>query len=124
MYDGYKSETQTICFMNPGYPGSFHPGNVSLSSTNRINDVSDIVVQLPGEINTKNIDHVVSKKLFGFYLDAGCVRGTEEYEYLLMMTGDESTPWPKPIPVFGYNEAQHHLFEANTVIILVLTTSF
>jgi hypothetical protein len=41
----------------------------------------------------------------------------KKYEYLLMMTGDPSTPWAKPIGAYGYDEVQKHLFEANTVCV-------
>jgi hypothetical protein len=61
MYDGYVAETPTICFVNPGYELDF-----------RINP------PLTGDISSKNIDHVVSKKLFGFYFPQGCIRGTDQ----------------------------------------------
>jgi hypothetical protein len=104
VFDNYGEQTSTIAIMNPGYDQSVaqrHP----------------FTPPLTGEPNAKLVDYIVKEKLFNFYFIEGCIRGSEEYLYLSSMLSDESTLWPKPVPVYGYNDAfpiAGDIFEAET----------
>lgn len=99
MHMHYVNRTTTIAMMNPGYDTSKHPFNPPLTR----------------KPNPGLIDYIVKERLFTFFLNQCCVRGSEEGELCVYMTS--TNPWPRPIKVFGYNNAfaiGGDLFEAET----------
>jgi len=99
VYDNYVNFTSTLAFMNPGYDNAAYPRDPPLTGTLQ-----------PGLI-----DYITKNRIFNFYLNDACVKGTPEYEFMLMMT--TNNPWPRPIPVYGYNDAYPiagDIFEAET----------
>jgi len=62
------------------------------------------------------IDFIVKERLFNMYMVEACIEGTADYA--LMEQIATSNPWPRPIPVFGYDDTVKVLggdvFEAET----------
>ena len=77
MYDKYADQTTTMAIMNPGYDNAVNPSDPPLT-------------QSP---NLKLTDYIVKAKLFNFYLNDACIKGTDEYELMLKMT--QYNPWPR-----------------------------
>jgi hypothetical protein len=61
-------------------------------------------------------DYIVKEKLFNFFLWFGCIPFSEEKKLLEEIS--TNNPWPKPIPVFGYDNSWEifggDLWEAET----------
>ena len=61
------------------------------------------------------IDYIVKEKLFNFFMFDQCIDGTAEHR--LMESIVTANPWPRPIAVYGYNDAwalAGDIFEAET----------
>ena len=87
MFDHHVDSTSTLSFMNP------HPLNPGL------------------------VDYIARERVFTFYLDNACIRGTAEYRFTLKMVTPSNNPWSDPVEVMGYNDAwpvAGDLFEAET----------
>lgn len=99
MYEHYIDETTTLAYMNPGYHNSENPADPPLTEQPHLGLA----------------DYMVKEKHFTFYLNDACVPTTDEYVFTLELTGNN--PWPRPIPVYGYNDAwpvAGDIFEAET----------
>jgi hypothetical protein len=101
VYETYVNDTTTIAMENPGYrQKGINPYNMELSA----------------KPETGLIDFIVKERLFAFFLWYGCAPLTKEHALMERMVA--SNPWPKPITVYGYNNAFDvfggDLFEAET----------
>lgn len=99
MYDNYINSTSTLGWMNPGYDQHQDPRNPPITH----------------DLNPKLIDYIVKAKIFNLYMNNACIEGTDDYNLLLKIT--TNNPWPRPIPVYGYNDAYPiagDIFEAET----------
>ena len=99
MYNKYVNETTTLAFMNPGYNGFENATNPPVT----------------GNLDPGLIDYIVKEKIFNFYLNDACIPDTNEYTFMSNMVNNN--PWPRPIPVYGYNDAYPiagDIFEAET----------
>eukprot|EP00039_Didymoeca_costata_P006727 m.92814 g.92814 ORF g.92814 m.92814 type:complete len:559 (-) comp13366_c0_seq1:1451-3127(-) len=99
VFEHYGNETSTMSMMDPGYDNGHDPFNPKL-------------VRTP---NLGLVDYIVKEKLFNFYMVLACIPG--EPEHALMSEMVSNNPWPRPITVFGYNDAfgiAGDLFEAET----------
>ena len=103
VFDNYANLTTGVGMMNPGWkqPDDFHP-------------IQHELVKEPGVGLT---DFIVKNRIFNFFLYLGCVPLTDAHALLERMMTDGSTPWKKPVEVYGYNDAVHFfgsIFEAET----------
>ena len=100
MFERYANATTTMSMLNPGLDVQKNQRHPPLTGT--------IIPQL--------VDYIVSHRLFNFYLNMGCIPGTEEHALLDEMV--TSGVWPVPIAVFGYDDAWPifggDIFEAET----------
>lgn len=93
--------TSTLAFMNPGLDVHGDPWSPSPPLT-----------LLP---DLSLADYIVSARLMNIWLTNGCIPGTDENALLERMVA--AAPWPRPVPVFGYNDAwpiAGDIFEAET----------
>ena len=100
MFQQHANATTALAMLNPGldvHKNQRHP-------------------PLTGTIKPDLVDFVVSRRVFTFYLNMGCIPGTEEHALLDTMV--TSGTWPLPIAVFGYDDTWPEfggdLFEAET----------
>jgi hypothetical protein len=101
VYENHVDSTTTVAMENPGYE---QPGE------------DPFIVKLTGKPQTGLIDFIVKERLFAFFLWFACADLTKEHALMEKMIG--SNPWPKPITVYGYNNAFRvfggDIFEAET----------
>eukprot|EP00759_Apiculatamorpha_spiralis_P035522 PhF_6_TR36213/c0_g1_i3/m.52849 len=106
VFDRYANRTWAMAMMNPGYNNNGGSNNSNPPVT--------------GQPDIRFTDYIVKTRLFNFYLNNGCIGGTEEYQVMSRIAASTAnvSKWQTPIPVFGYNEAWDvfggDLFEANT----------
>eukprot|EP00656_Telonema_subtile_P031086 TRINITY_DN3406_c0_g1_i1.p1 TRINITY_DN3406_c0_g1~~TRINITY_DN3406_c0_g1_i1.p1 ORF type:complete len:444 (+),score=82.85 TRINITY_DN3406_c0_g1_i1:513-1844(+) len=100
VFDRYVNSTTTLSMMNPGFDfkkSQLHP-------------------PLTGNPIIGLADFIVKERLFNMFLANGCIPLTKENA--LMQKIVQNNPWPRPISVFGYNNAHPvfggDLFEAET----------
>lgn len=102
VYDHYANATTTMAMLDPGYATSKNPFNPPLT----------------GQPNPALIDYIVKQRLFTFFLNDACIPLTSDHALMERMVAvDGKDPWPRPIPVYGYNNAYSiggDLFEAET----------
>ena len=99
MYEHYVNQTTTLAFMNPGYNGFENATNPPVT----------------GNLEPGLIDYIVKERIFNFYLNDACIPNTEEYAFMSNMVNNN--PWPRPIPVYGYDDTYPiagDIFEAET----------
>ena len=100
MYNNYIDRTTALSIMNPGY--DVHGGPAR----------DPPLTQSPNPALT---DFIVKERLFNFFLNDACIRGTDDYALTKKITS--TVKFPKPIPVYGYNDAwpiAGDIFEAET----------
>ena len=93
--------TATMAIMNPGLDVHGQPWSPS--------------PPLSKQPDLSLADFVVSALLFNFWMTSACVPGTDENALLEQMVA--GAPWPRPIAVYGYNDAYPvagDIFEAET----------
>eukprot|EP00164_Ancoracysta_twista_P004193 GFYU01005642.1.p1 GENE.GFYU01005642.1~~GFYU01005642.1.p1 ORF type:complete len:616 (-),score=228.54 GFYU01005642.1:1126-2973(-) len=99
IYKHYVDSTTSMAMLNPGWGGS--------------KPLAPKLVQAP---KLGLVDFVVKEKLFSFFLYNACIPLTEDHS--LMKTISAKNSWPRPIPVYGYNNAWNvaggDLFESET----------
>lgn len=101
VYENYGAQTTTMAKMNPGL------------DTHEARHIFN--PRLTGSLNPALVDYVVKERLFAFFLNNGCIPLTEEHALMKKMV--EKNPWPRPIPVYGYDDTygiEGDLFEAET----------
>jgi hypothetical protein len=99
VYDRYINDTTTMAWMNPGYDNAANPSDPPLTR--------DPTLGLT--------DFIVKEKLFNQFLNDACIKNTDQYEFMSKM--EVENPWPRPIPVYGYNNGwpiAGDIFEAET----------
>ena len=104
VYDNYANATTSMAFMDPGY--NQHDGGIFDPS-------------LTGTPDASLVDFIVKERLFNFYMVEACIPFTADHALMERMVAlDGSDPWPRPIPTYGYNDADNVLggdfFEAET----------
>jgi hypothetical protein len=77
MYEHHIDSTSTLAWMNPGYDQHQDPKNPPLTH----------------DLNPKLIDYIVKTKIFNFYMNDACIKGTDDYE--LMSQIAVNNPWPR-----------------------------
>lgn len=77
MYENYINQTSTLAWMNPGYDQHQDPKNPPITH----------------DLNPKLIDYIVKIKIFNFYMNDACIKGTDDYE--LMSQIAINNPWPR-----------------------------
>ena len=87
IYDHYINDTTTLSYMNPGYDNGADPSNPPLT----------------GDPSLGLTDYIVKEKIFNIYLWNACIKGTDQYSFFSKLEVDN--PWPRPIAVYGYNNA-------------------
>ena len=101
VYDRYANATTTMAMMNPGLKVKGHPWDPPLT--------------WPPSWGLA--DYVVKERLFAFFLPVGCIPLTAAHALMRRMV-DGPNAWPKPIEVWGYNNAVQlaggDTFEAET----------
>ena len=103
VFDNYAQLTYGVAMMNPGWkqPNDFFPLQHELVNDPRVG-LTDFIVQ---------------NRIFNFFLYLGCVPFTDAHALLERMMTNDSTPWKKPVEVYGYNDAVAlfgYIFEAET----------
>lgn len=104
VYENHGHQTTTMAKLNPGL------------DTHEIKHVFN--PRLTGSLNPALVDFVVKERLFAFFLNNGCIPLTEEHSLMKKMV--ENNPWPRPIPVYGYDDTYGiggDLFEAETTCV-------
>eukprot|EP01060_Flectonema_neradi_P017659 TRINITY_DN24510_c0_g1_i1.p1 TRINITY_DN24510_c0_g1~~TRINITY_DN24510_c0_g1_i1.p1 ORF type:complete len:561 (+),score=81.16 TRINITY_DN24510_c0_g1_i1:123-1805(+) len=100
LHTKYVQNTTALAFTNPGYDNHKHQWNPPLT----------------GYPDVGLTDFIVKKKLFTIYLVDACIPLTTDYS--IMSDISTNNPWPRPITVYGYNNAWPlfggDLFEAET----------
>lgn len=102
MYQNFVNRTTSMSKMNPGLDTHGHPLNPPLTRW------PDFALA----------DYIVKERLFNFFLNDGCIPGTKDHALMEQMVKDN--PWPKPIPVYGYDDTfgvAGDLFEAETTCV-------
>jgi hypothetical protein len=101
MYERFGNDTTTLAFMDPGF-------------TDASGDPFAPV--LANDPNPSLIDLIVKDKMFNMYMVEACIPLTDDYA--LMEEIATNNPWPRPIPVYGYDDTFKlfggDLFEAET----------
>eukprot|EP01079_Euglenida_sp_SAG-EU17-18_P003192 gene3192-3716_t len=87
VYSRYANSTTALAKMNPGL-------------NTHTND--PVHPPLTGKPNPGLVDFIVKERLFNFFLNLGCIPGTQDHS--LMETMAQDGPWPKPIAVYGYDD--------------------
>jgi hypothetical protein len=101
MFDSFGNATTTASMMNPGLDVHGSPWSPS--------------PPLSQQPDLSLADFIVSQRLFNFFLVNGCITGTAENDLMERMA--TTSVWPRPIAVFGYNDAwpiAGDVFEAET----------
>ena len=99
VYDHYINETSTLSWMNPGYDNGANASDPPLTK--------DPTLGLT--------DFIVKEKLFNQFLNNACIKASDQYSFMSKLEVDN--PWPRPIPVYGYNNGwpiAGDIFEAET----------
>lgn len=102
VYEHHVNETTALAFMNPGYDVHGHPIDPPLTT----------------DVDPSLTDFIVKERIFNFWLNAACLPLTKEHALMERMS--KENPWPRPIPVYGYNDAlpiAGDLFEAETLCV-------
>jgi len=88
MHKHYVDKTTAIGMMNPGLDvHGKHPFDPPIT----------------GKPNPGLVDYIVKERLFNFFLNLGCIPGTQEHALMEKIVTDNR--WPRPISVYGYNDA-------------------
>ncbi|CUG87333.1 Hypothetical protein, putative [Bodo saltans] len=67
-----------------------------------LNQTTSVAFQRPTDlVQGQLVDFIVGGRLFVQYLTEGCIPGTTEH--MLLKDIVDSSPWPRPIRVYGYN---------------------
>mmetsp|Transcript_5194 Transcript_5194/g.9958 ORF Transcript_5194/g.9958 Transcript_5194/m.9958 type:complete len:586 (+) Transcript_5194:118-1875(+) len=102
MWEEYKGDTTGLCMMNPGY--QFNNGTV-------------LHPPLNNDPDPNLVDFIFSRRLFTMYLPNQCNPAFPR-QHAVMSTIATENEWPKPIPVYGYDDTDPVLggdmFEAET----------
>jgi hypothetical protein len=77
MYEHHIKETSTLAWMNPGYDQHQDPKNPPLTH----------------DLNPKLIDLIVKTKIFNFYMNDACIKGTDDYELMSQIV--VNNPWAR-----------------------------
>jgi hypothetical protein len=99
MYTNYVNLTSTMAKMNPGLDVHTDP----------------IFPKLTGTSDLGLVDYIVSKRLFNFFLNDGCIPLNRDHRLMDKMMANN--PWPEPVRVYGYDDTfplAGDLFEAET----------
>jgi hypothetical protein len=91
MFDRFAATTTGMSMMDPGYDYS--------------NEWKDADPPLTGLPDLGMTDFVVKFRIFNFFLVNGCIPGAAEHVLMDRMVAPNSTSWPQPVAVFGYNSA-------------------
>ncbi|MCA9574237.1 MAG: hypothetical protein KC668_02340, partial [Myxococcales bacterium] len=100
VYENYLDETTGLAMLNPGYDRFA----ADLANPSLTDDMSVALV-----------DFVFERKLFVAFLVNGCIQGHPERDLLSSIVNESA--WPKPLPVYGYNDSwlvQGYVYEAQT----------
>lgn len=100
VFENYAAETTGLAMLNPGYDGQA----ADLANP-------QITRDMPGTL----VDYVFSEKLFVVFLVNGCQTSGPESDLLFDIVN--SSDWPKPVGVYGYNNSWNvggYLHEAQT----------
>lgn len=101
IYDHFVDNTTTMAMMDPGFTGA---------------DKNPFAPNLTHSPNARLIDFVVQQRLFNFYMVEACIPLTDDHALMDKIAGNN--PWPRPIPVWGYDNTFPILggdfFEAET----------
>ena len=100
-FDRFGNATSTACIMNPGLDVHGFPWSPS--------------PPLSLQPDLSLADFIVQRRLFTFFLVNGCIVGTAENDLMERMA--TTSVWPRPIAVYGYNDAYPiagDVFEAET----------
>ena len=102
VFEHYGNKTTGMAMLDPGYNGKVGPDPARPNLT--------------GTLEPYLVDYVIKEKKFTFFLYQGCVPGT--HEHALLETMIEHANWPRPLAVWGYNNAKYfgvNFFEAETL---------
>jgi hypothetical protein len=81
MYENHIDATSTLAWMNPGYDQHQDPKNPPLTR----------------DLNPKLIDYIVKTRIFNFYMNDACIKGTDDYELMSQIV--VNNPWARsPLP--------------------------
>ena len=84
----YKGDTTGLCMMNPGY---------------QFNNGTDLHPPLNNDPDPNLVDFIFSRRLFTMYLPNQCNPAFPR-QHAVMSTIATENEWPKPIPVYGYDD--------------------
>ena len=100
MHTHYVNQTSTMAQMNPG---------LDVHGPNKTDPL------LSKDLDPGLIDYIVKERLFNFFMFNQCIFGTAEHQLMERIVTEN--PWPRPIAVFGYDDAwalAGDIFEAET----------